>query len=128
MIYRFLFIYPFFIKYLGKRNIDYGCGIGDFLRFAKYLGKNTQRQLAQQTGISLGSMHYCLKALVAMGWVKAGKFTHNPDKSVYLYLLTPEGILQKSKLAIDFLGRKRAEYHRMQQDIARLSKELDDEH
>jgi len=88
----------------------------------------TQRQLAQQTGISLGSMHYCLKALVAMGWVKAGKFTHNPDKSVYLYLLTPEGILQKSKLAIAFLGRKRAEYHRMQQDIARLSKELDDEH
>ena len=65
-------------------------------------------------------MHYCLKALVAKGWVKAGKFTHNPDKSVYLYLLTPEGILQKSKLAIDFLGRKRAEYHRMQQDIAQL--------
>ena len=31
LIYRYLYIYPFFIKYLGKRNIDYGCGIGDFL-------------------------------------------------------------------------------------------------
>jgi EPS-associated MarR family transcriptional regulator len=59
----------------------------------------SQRELAKQAGISLGSIHYCLKALAHKGWLKAGKFKNNPDKSVYLYLLTPEGVTQKSKLA-----------------------------
>mgnify|MGYP006449996243 CR=1 FL=1 len=87
----------------------------------------SQRELAKQSGISLGSMHYCLKALVLKGWVKAGNFKKNPDKSVYLYLLTQEGIIQKSKLAIDFLKRKRQEYHQLKREIDHLSEELRDE-
>ena len=87
----------------------------------------SQRQLAKQAGISLGSMHYCLKALAQKGWLKAGNFQKNPDKSVYLYLLTPEGIIQKSKLAIDFLKRKRQEYKKLKREIDNLSKELHDE-
>ena len=84
----------------------------------------SQRELAKQTGISLGSMHYCLKALAKKGWVKAGNFKNNPDKSVYLYLLTPEGISQKSKLAIDFLRRKKQEYDALKREIEQLSEEL----
>ena len=87
----------------------------------------SQRELAKQAGISLGSMHYCLKALAERGWVKAGNFKNNPDKSVYLYLLTPEGISQKSKLAIDFLKRKRHEYIQLKREIDSLSEELHDE-
>ena len=87
----------------------------------------TQRELAKQAGISLGSTHYCLKALALKGWVKAGSFKNNPDKSVYLYLLTPEGISQKSKLAIDFLRRKKLEYDQLKRDIDSLTKELQDE-
>ena len=87
----------------------------------------SQRELAKQSGISLGSTHYCLKALAQKGWVKAGSFKNNPDKSVYLYLLTPEGIKQKSKLAIDFLKRKRQEYAQLKREIDNLSEELDDE-
>ena len=87
----------------------------------------SQRELAKHAGISLGSMHYCLKALVQRGWVKAGNFKNNPDKSVYLYLLTPEGITQKSKLAIDFLKRKRQEYSQLKREIDSLSEELHDE-
>ena len=87
----------------------------------------SQRELAKQAGISLGSMHYCLKALAERGWVKAGNFKNNPDKSVYLYLLTPEGITQKSKLAIDFLRRKKLEYDQLKRDIDSLTKELHDE-
>ncbi|MBT7243759.1 MAG: class I SAM-dependent methyltransferase [Flavobacteriaceae bacterium] len=37
LLYRYLFVYPFFVKYLGSNNIDYGCGIVDFLRFSQYL-------------------------------------------------------------------------------------------
>ena len=87
----------------------------------------SQRELAKQAGISLGSMHYCLKALALKGWLKAGNFKNNPDKSVYLYLLTPEGIKQKSKLAGDFLKRKRQEYIQLKREIDNLSGELDDE-
>ena len=87
----------------------------------------SQRELAKQAGISLGSMHYCLKALAQKGWLKAGNFKKNPDKSVYLYLLTTEGITQKSKLALDFLKRKRQEYHQLKREIDSLSEELHDE-
>ena len=87
----------------------------------------SQRELAKQAGISLGSMHYCLKALAHKGWMKAGNFKNNPDKSVYLYLLTPEGIIQKSRLAIDFLKRKRQEYIQLKHEIDSLSGELHDE-
>ena len=84
----------------------------------------SQRELAKSAGISLGSMHCCLKALGERGWVKAGNFKNNPDKSVYLYLLTPEGITQKSKLAIDFLRRKKQEYDELKQEIEQLTEEL----
>ena len=87
----------------------------------------SQRELAKQAGISLGSMHFCLKALALKGWLKAGNFRKNPDKSVYLYLLTPEGVKQKSKLAIDFLKRKRQEYRQLKHEIDSLSEELHDE-
>lgn len=84
----------------------------------------TQRQLASKLGISLGSMHYCLKALAHKGWVKAGNFKHNPNKSAYLYILTSEGISQKSNLAIDFLKRKKKEYERLKSEIDELSEIL----
>ena len=84
----------------------------------------SQRELAKETGISLGSMHYCLKALALKGWLKAGNFKNNPDKSVYLYLLTPEGVTQKSRLAIDFLRRKKQEYDELKKEIEQLSEDL----
>jgi EPS-associated MarR family transcriptional regulator len=87
----------------------------------------SQRELAKQAGISLGSMHFCIKALVQKGWLKAGNFKKSPDKSMYLYLLTPEGISQKSRLAIDFLKRKRQEYTQLKREIDSLSEELHDE-
>ena len=84
----------------------------------------SQRQLAKEMDISLGSMHYCLKALIQKGWVKTSNFKKTPDKSVYLYLLTPEGITQKSKLAIDFLLRKKQEYDDLKREIEELTEEL----
>jgi len=52
----------------------------------------TQRELAQKLGISLGGVNFCLKALIDIGHIKAGNFSQNPNKSVYLYLLTLQGI------------------------------------
>jgi EPS-associated MarR family transcriptional regulator len=86
----------------------------------------SQRELAKLARISLGSMHYCLKALVLKGWVKAVNFKKNPNKSVYLYLLTSEGVVQKSQLAVAFLRRKKQEYDQLREEIDELTKELDE--
>jgi EPS-associated MarR family transcriptional regulator len=77
----------------------------------------TQRELAQKLGISLGGVNYCLKALIDIGHIKAGNFSKNPNKSIYLYLLTPHGIAEKTKLTADFLKRKMAEYHTLKKEI-----------
>ena len=86
----------------------------------------SQRELANKLDISLGSMHYCLKALVHKGWIKVGNFKHNRNKSGYLYLLTSEGIMRKSKLAIDFLRRKKEEYRKLKCEIDEVSESLHD--
>ena len=77
----------------------------------------TQRELAQKLGISLGGVNYCLKALIEIGHIKAGNFSKNPNKSVYLYLLTPQGITEKAKLTAGFLKRKIVEYHALKKEI-----------
>ena len=87
------------------------------LHLLKEEPKLTQRELAQKLGISLGSVNYCLKALIDVGHIKAGNFRKNPDKFVYLYLLTPKGIAEKAKLTAGFLNRKMAEYQALKQKI-----------
>lgn len=77
----------------------------------------TQRELAKKLGISLGGVNYCLKALIDIGHIKAGNFSKNVNKSVYLYLLTPKGVTEKAKLTTDFLKRKMAEYNALKKEI-----------
>jgi EPS-associated MarR family transcriptional regulator len=77
----------------------------------------TQRELAERLGISLGSVNYCLKALIDIGHIKAGNFKKNPDKLAYLYLLTPKGIAEKASLTAGFLKRKITEYHALKKEI-----------
>lgn len=77
----------------------------------------TQRELAERLGISLGGVNYCLKALIDIGHIKAGNFKKNPDKSVYLYLLTPKGIAEKAQLTAGFLKRKMSEYRALKKEI-----------
>jgi len=77
----------------------------------------TQRELAEKLGISLGGVNYCLKSLIDVGHIKAGNFKKNPDKSVYLYLLTPKGIAEKAQLTAGFVKRKMAEYQALKKEI-----------
>jgi EPS-associated MarR family transcriptional regulator len=79
--------------------------------------KLTQRELAKKLGISLGGVNYCLKALINIGHIKVDNFSKNPNKSLYFYLLTPEGISQKANLTKSFLKRKMAEYKSLKKEI-----------
>lgn len=84
----------------------------------------TQRELAQKLGISLGGVNYCLKALIEIGHIKAGNFSKNPNKTAYLYLLTPQGITEKTKLTAGFLKRKMVEYHALKKEIDAIQSKL----
>lgn len=84
----------------------------------------TQRELANAVGISNGSAHYVLNALVEKGLVKFGNFTSAPDKRRYAYVLTPKGIAERAALARRFLARKMEEYEALRAEIDTLHDEL----
>ena len=86
----------------------------------------SQRELARDTGVSLGKLNYALRALVDKGWVKAGNFGRSPYKVRYAYLLTPRGIEAKARLTRAFLDHKLTEYDRLSVEIEDLRAELGD--
>jgi EPS-associated MarR family transcriptional regulator len=84
----------------------------------------TQRQLAEELGVSLGKTNYLVKALIDVGWVKLGNFQRSNDKWGYAYLLTPKGIVGKAAITARFLIRKQREYNELQEEIAQLKAEV----
>ena len=59
------------------------------------------------------------------GWIKMHNFSQSKHKLRYAYLLTPLGLLEKSKLTAEFLRLKVAEYETLQAEIEVLKTELD---
>ena len=76
-----------------------------------------QRQLAMELDISLGKLNYVLKELKKKGLVKINNFKNNPKKSGYLYLLTPKGMAEKTKITIKFIQRKMQEYEELKKEL-----------
>ena len=85
----------------------------------------SQRQLAERLGVSLGKANYCLRALIEKGLVKLGKFSRNPNKSQYAYVLTPAGLEEKTRITLGFLKRKEAEFEAIKREIEALKGELE---
>lgn len=86
--------------------------------------EQSQRALSQSCGVSLGSIHYCLNALIEKGYVKAKNFKNAQNKLAYAYIVTPSGIKLKKELTVAFLKRKQAEYEALQKEIKALEKDL----
>ena len=84
----------------------------------------TQRELAQNLGVSLGKANYCLKALIGKGFIKARNFHNSNNKRAYLYVLTPKGLEAKARISVAFLRRKMEEYERLKKEIAQLEREV----
>lgn len=89
----------------------------EILRKIKKKPQSSQRELAQELGFSLGKLNYCLKELQKKGLIKIENFKKNPNKINYLYVLTPEGLAQKTKLTINFMKRKMKEYDELKKEI-----------
>lgn len=86
---------------------------------------DSQRDLAERLGISVGKINYCLRALVDKGWIKANNFRRADNKWAYRYLLTPTGARAKLRLTREFLSRKEHEFEQLQAEIHRLRREVD---
>lgn len=87
----------------------------------------SQRDLAQAVGISNGSAHYLLSALLDKGLIKLGNFTAAQDKRRYAYILTPKGIAEKAAITRRFLERTIQEYDALKAEIEALRDELGDD-
>ena len=75
----------------------------NILRKLDKKSKYTQRDLASELGFSLGKLNYCLKELKKKGLIKLKNFKKNSRKINYIYILTPSGISQKTKLTVNFI-------------------------
>ena len=91
----------------------------EVLRKIKNKPETTQRELAEELGFSLGKLNYCLKALRSKGLIKIENFRKNPNKINYIYVLTPKGISEKTKLTINFMKRKMKEYEELKKEIGK---------
>ena len=82
--------------------------------------KISQRDLSRAVGVSLGSVNFLLKALKEKGLIKWENFSNNPNKLEYLYLLTPQGVLEKAKLTYYLLEKKQVEYELLKKEMDKL--------
>ena len=84
-------------------------------------GENlSQRELARRLGIALGLVNSYLKNLVAKGYVRVKNF----PKNRYAYLLTPQGVTEKTRLAYQHLSYFNNLYKVARQDYLALFRRL----
>ena len=85
----------------------------------------TTRKIAENVGISNGSAFYVLKSLVEKGFLKLHSFRNSTNKRRYAYILTPQGLHEKSKMTRKFIERKKEEYKDLRAEIDELGREVE---
>ena len=83
----------------------------------------SQREISQRLGIAVGLVNSYLKNLVAKGYVRVKNFPRNR----YAYLLTPQGLAEKSRLAYQHLSYFTNLYTVARQDYRALFHRLETE-
>ena len=85
----------------------------DLMHIIECDSNTSQRQIAQKTGLSIGKVNYCLKALINIGFIKVDNFTKSTQKINYAYILTPKGIQEKAAITKQFIIKKKQEYDKL---------------
>ena len=91
----------------------------EVLRRIQKKPNSSQREIAEDLGFSLGKLNYCLRALKIKGFIKIENFKKNPKKVNYIYVLTPKGIAERTKLTINFMKKKMEEYDELKDELKR---------
>lgn len=63
-------------------------------------GNVTQRKLAETSGLSLGAVNILMKRLIKKGFVKVEQL----NSKSFRYILTPDGIIEKTKKTYDYIA------------------------
>ena len=79
--------------------------------------QTSQRELAKELSFSLGKLNYCMKELKKKGLIKIQNFKNNKRKLNYLYVLTPKGIAEKTKITLRFMEQKMKEYDELKKEL-----------
>lgn len=97
----------------------------DYLNILIKLNENSetsQRKIAEELGISLGKLNFCILELKKKGLIKIKNFKKSKNKLKYAYILTPQGISTKIKLTINFMKRKMNEYEYLKSELEKMKK------
>ena len=85
----------------------------DLMHIIEKDGKASQRLLSQNSGLSIGKVNYCLKALIDVGFIKIDNFNKSSEKIKYTYILTPRGMKEKAAITKKFIIKKQQEYQKL---------------
>jgi DNA-binding MarR family transcriptional regulator len=72
-----------------------------------------QSALATQLGVAVGTVNWHLKRLIAKGYVKATR----AERKKLRYIITPEGIALRARLAVDYVERSFSIYRKTRQRV-----------
>ncbi len=72
-----------------------------------------QATLATQLGVAVGTVNWHLKRLIAKGYVKAMR----AERKKLRYIITPEGIALRARLAVDYVERSFSIYRKTRQRV-----------
>ncbi len=74
----------------------------------------TQATLATQLGVAVGTINWHLKRLIEKGYVKVSRAERRKLK----YIITPEGLALRARLAVDFIDQQFNLYRRIRSKVA----------
>ncbi len=72
-----------------------------------------QSALAVQLGVAVGTVNWHLKRLIAKGAVKVSR----AERKKLRYIITPEGLALRARLAVDYVERSFSVYRRTRQRV-----------
>ncbi len=72
-----------------------------------------QSTLARQLGVAVGTVNWHLKRLIAKGYIKATR----AERKKLRYIITPEGIALRARLAVDYVERSFSLYRKTRQRV-----------
>lgn len=72
-----------------------------------------QSTLAQQLGVAVGTVNWHLKRLIAKGAVKVAR----AERKKLRYIITPEGLALRARLAVNYVENSFSVYRRTRQKV-----------
>jgi DNA-binding MarR family transcriptional regulator len=79
-----------------------------------------QATLATQLGVAVGTVNWHLKRLIAKGYVKVQR----AERKKLRYIITPEGIALRARLAVDYVEKSLSLYRKTRQRVQEFSGQL----